>query len=180
VTARPNGEGNSLLSAGSTLGTGRDGWIPSLKYSIGLTDEIDLGFQYEVVEYGIWGKYALVRREEGWSVAALAGVGASFEGFYGYAGPIVSWKSGIFEPYFLTRFNYVRYPEQKMSVASVGELDVAPGTYRYLQYTVGFLIWPTDWFGTGLETSAFTPLRSPFILRDWSRLLFSWNMSFRF
>ena len=56
------------------------------------------------------------------------GTGLSFEGFYGYLGPIVSYKMGWFEPYLLTRFNYVRYSEQKIDLASIGELRVAPGT----------------------------------------------------
>ena len=180
ITARPNGDGNSLLSAGTTIGAGGTGWVPSLKYSIGLSEKFDLGFQYEVVEYGIWGKYAFLGTEEGFSLAGLAGTGLSFEGFYGYLGPIVSWKSGWFEPYFLTRFNYVRYPEQKVDLASIGEIHVEPGTYRYFQHTLGFMAWPLDWFGAGLEGSAFGTVKSPFILRDKDRLLLSGNVSFRF
>ncbi|MGZ3692682.1 MAG: hypothetical protein ACXWQO_00315 [Bdellovibrionota bacterium] len=181
ITARTNGKGDSLLSAGSTIGVGDRGWVPSLKYSIGLSDNFDLGFQYEVVEYGTWGKYAFINNgEEGFSLAGLVGLGASFDGFYGYIGPIVSYKTGIFEPYFLTRFNYVHYPEQKFAEGTIGEITVRPGNYRYFQHTLGFFLWPVDWFGTGFEVSTFGTLNSPFILVGSDRLLLSANFSFRF
>lgn len=181
VTARSNGKGESLLSAGSTLGFGKGPWLPSLKYSIGLTDEFDLGFQYEVIEYGAWAKYAIINnKEEGLSFAGLVGTGLSFEGFYGYFGPIVSYKMDWFEPYFLTRFNYVRYPEKRVDLASIGEIKVDPGSYRYFQHTLGFMLWPVNWFGAGLEASLFGTVRSPFILSGRERYLFSGNFSFRF
>lgn len=181
VTARTNGAGNSLLSAGSTIGVGRTPWVPSLKYSIGLSENLDLGFQYEVIEYGAFLKYALINnQEEGISLAGLVGTGLSFEGFYGFIGPIVSYRVGIFEPYLLTRFNYVRYPKKEFDIASTGEVKVEPGTYRYFQHTAGFLIWPMEWFGFGLEASAFGTVSSPFILRDKDRFLLSGNFSFRF
>jgi hypothetical protein len=180
VTARTNGKGESLASVGSTVGVGNTGWLPSLKYSVGLLDDLDVGFQYEVIEYGVWGKYAFWNRQEGFSLAALAGAGISFEGFYLYGGPELSWKSGWFEPYFLTRFNYVNYPEAKIALASIGEFSVPPGTYRYLQHTLGFMVWPKDWFGFGLEGSAFTTIASSFVLQGKDKFLLSGNFSFRF
>lgn len=181
VTARTNGTGESLLSAGSTIGVKDSGWLPSLKYSIGLSEDFDLGFQYEVIEYGAWAKYAFVNNKEGgFSLAALGGAGLSFEGFYLYAGPVVSYKFDWFEPYFITRFNYVRFPQPKISIATIGEFTVLPGTYRYFQHTLGFMTWPMDWFGIGLEASAFGTVSSPFILREKDRLLLSGNFSFRF
>lgn len=181
VTARTNGAGESLLSAGSTIGVGDTGWLPSLKYSIGLAENFDLGFQYEVIEYGVWGKYAFINNKgEGFSLALLGGTGLSFEGFYGYAGPVVSWKLGWFEPYLISRFNYVRFPQPKISIATIGEFEVLPGTYRYFQHTLGFMVWPLDWLGAGLEASAFGTIHSPFVLRDKDRFLLSGNFSFRF
>jgi hypothetical protein len=181
VTARTNGEGGSLLSAGSTIGVGDSGWLPSLKYSIGLSDDFDLGFQYEVIEYGAWAKYALINnKEEGFSLAALGGTGLSFEGYYFYGGPVVSYKMDWFEPYFISRFNYVKFPQPKISIATIGEFSVAPGTYRYFQHTLGFMAWPLQWLGLGLEASVFGIVKSPFILREKDRLLLSGNFSFRF
>jgi hypothetical protein len=180
VTARTNGEGESLLTAGSTIGAGGTGWLPSLKYSIGLAEKFDLGFQYEVIQYGVWGKYAFLNQAEGFSLAALAGTGLGLEGFYFFGGPVVSWKRGWFEPYFITRFNYVRFPESKFSIATIGEFRVDPGTYRYFQHTLGFMVWPGDWFGLGLEASIFGTVSSPFILRDADRAILSGNFSFRF
>jgi hypothetical protein len=182
VTARTNGKGENLASIGSTIDTKKSGWLPSLKYSIGLQDDLDLGFQYEVIEWGAWAKYALVNnREEGFSLAGLVGLGLGADGgYYGYLGPIVSWKLGWFEPYLMTRFNYVRYEESSVAVTRSGEFTVKPGTYRYFQHTLGFLTWPLDWFGVGLEVSTFGTVRSPFILEGKSRYLLSGNFSFRF
>lgn len=181
VTARTNGKGDSLLSAGSTIGVGDSGWLPSLKYSIGLSEDFDIGFQYEVIEYGAWGKYALINNKgEGFSLAALGGAGLSFEGYYLYAGPVVSYKLDWFEPYFISRFNYVKFPAPKISIATIGEFSVSPGIYRYFQHTLGFMTWPKDWLGFGLEASLFGTVSSPFILREKDRLLVSGNFSFRF
>jgi len=180
VTARTNGEGDSLASAGSTLGVGDMGWLPSLKYSVGLSEDFDIGFQYEVIEYGVWGKYAFLNRQEGWSAAGLVGTGLGLEGYYGYLGPVVSLKTGKWEPYFISRFNYVRYKQRKTSLDSTGEFSVNPGTYRYFQHTLGFLYWPKHWFGLGLEASLLNTWHSPYILRGKPRYLLSWNASFRF
>lgn len=181
ITARSNGKGESMLSAGSVIGLKNSGWLPSLKYSIGLSDDFDLGFQYEVIEYGIWGKYALINRKgDGFSLAGVAGTGLSFEGFYGYLGPIVSYRMGWFEPYLMTRYNYVHSPIPKISISTNGEFSVEPGHYRYFQHTAGFFAWPLDWLGMGLEASTFGTVRSPFILKGKSRALVSGNFSFRF
>ncbi|HEY8278624.1 MAG TPA: hypothetical protein VIH99_03315 [Bdellovibrionota bacterium] len=180
ISARTNGEGKSLLSAGSTIGVANTGWVPSLKYSYGMSDKFDIGFQYEVVEYGVWGKYLLSGGGDGLSLSGLAGIGTSFDGFYSYLGPIVSYKVGIFEPYFVERLNYVSYPQKNVNVDQVGEIHVDPGTYWYLQHTLGFFLWPIDWLGIGLEASAFTTINSPFILKGRDRFLLSGNFSFRF
>lgn len=180
ISARTNGKGESLLSAGSVLKVGDSGWLPSLKYSIGLSDSFDLGFQYEVIEYGAWGKYAILNQPEGLSFAALAGAGLGLEGHYFYLGPVVSHKWDWFEPYFITRFNYVSYPATKISVSTIGDFTVDPGVYRYFQHTLGFFVWPKDWLGLGLEASAFGTMKSPFILRGTDRFIVSGNFSFRF
>jgi hypothetical protein len=181
TTARTNGEGNSVLTAGSTIGVKNTGWVPSLRYSVGLSDDFDLGFQYEVVEWGASAKYRLAGGHEGFSLAALGGTGLSFSGFYFFAGPLVSMKIGIFEPYFAERLNYVNYTDSNVNVENgVGEIHVDPGTYLYLQHTLGFFLWPLDWAGVGLEASAFGTLQGPFILRGKDRFLFSAQFTFKF
>jgi hypothetical protein len=180
TSARTNGDGQSLLSAGTTIGVGNTGWVPSVRYSLGLSDSFDLGFQYEVVEYGVSGKYNFLGNGEGFSLAGLAGTGLSFDGFYAFVGPVVSWKIGIFEPYFVERLNYVDYPERKVNVDAVGEIHVDPGTYWYFQHTLGFFVWPLDWLGAGLEVSAFGTVGGPFILRGRDRFLLSGQFSFKF
>jgi hypothetical protein len=180
ITARSNGKSESLASVGSTLPIKDSGALPSLKYSIGVSDDIDLGFQYEVIEYGAWMKYSFVNRQEGFSAAGLFGVGLSFEGFYSYIGPIVSWKIDWFEPYLTTRYNYVSNALGRVDIATTGEFRVQPGVYRYFQHTAGFLTWPIDWFGIGLEASYINPISSDFILEGKNRFLLSGNFSFRF
>jgi hypothetical protein len=181
ITARTNGTGNSLASVGSTLELGNSGWLPSLKYSVGLSEDFDLGFQYEVIQYGAYGKYAFINNpEEGFSVAGLFGAGLSFEGFYGFGGGILSYRTQWFEPYLISRFNYVRYPSAKYDIASIGEFQVNPGTYRYFQHTLGFMVWPKEWVGAGVEASWFNTIHSPFVLVGRDRLIYSANLSFRF
>ena len=105
------------------------------------------------------------------------GAGFSFSGFYGYLGPVVSYRVGIFEPYAVERFNYVSFPQDNYPEANTGELQVIPGTYRYFQHTLGFLIWPTRWFGFGLEGSYFSPVASNYVLNTWNHFVGSGNAS---
>jgi hypothetical protein len=170
-----------MITAGSTIGVRGGGWVPSVRYSLGLADDFDLGFQYEVVEWGASGKYLLKGGGEGFSLAALAGTGLSFNGFYFFAGPVLSWKLGIFEPYLVERLNYVNYPQSSVNVESgTGEIHVDPGTYVYLQHTAGFFLWPLDWAGFGAEASLFGTLHGPFILRGKDHFLLSAQFTFKF
>ncbi len=182
TTARTNGKGNSMLSVGSTIGVATTSWVPSVRYSIGLTDDFDVGFQYEVVEYGASAKYRLAGHgDEGFAFAALGGTGLSFSsGYYFFAGPVVSYKTGIFEPYFVERFNYVHYSQVDVNVGDVGSIHVDPGNYTYFQHTLGFFLWPLDWLGFGAEASAFGTVGSPFILKGKDKFLFSGQFSFKF
>ena len=134
-----------------------------------------------MVEYGAWAKFLLHGGGEGLSVSGLAGIGASFDASYVFVGPVLSFKTGIFEPHLVERFNYVNYPERKANVSdSVGEIHVDPGKYWYFQHTLGFFVWPIDWLGVGLEASAFTTVDSPFVLRGRDKFLLSGNFSFKF
>jgi hypothetical protein len=180
TTARTNGAGNSVLTAGSTMAIGNTPAVPTVRYSLGLNDGFDLGFQYEVVEYGVSGKLRLVGGGEGFSMAALAGAGFGFNGYYFFGGPIFSYKTGIFEPYFFTRLNYVNYPTTDVNVSNVGNVHVDPGIYTYLQHTLGFFLWPLDWFGFGAEASGFTTIGGPFILKGNDHYLVSGQVSFKF
>lgn len=185
ISARSNGEGGSLLSAGSTIGAGNHAWVPSIKYTVGLSERFDLGFQYEVIEWGAYGKYQLVGENaakggEGFALAGLVGSGLSYEGFYGFLGPVLSYKTGAFEPYFVERFNYVDFPRSKVDVSHVGEVHVDPGIYLYLQHSFGFFYWANEWLAFGAETSLFTPLKNNYILKGRERWLYSGQVSFRF
>jgi hypothetical protein len=180
TSARTNGEGKSMLTAGSTFGVAKSAAVPTVRYSLGLSDRFDIGFQYEVVEYGVSGKYLLAGGGEGFSLSALVGTGLGWSGFYGFGGGVVSWLSGTFEPYFAERYNYVSFPKNDVNVEEVGEVHLDPGTYHYLQHSLGFFVWPIDWLGVGIEASAFTTISGPFILKGKDKFLFGGQASFRF
>lgn len=182
VSARTNGKNESLLSLGTMIGSssGRF-WLPSLKYSVGLSDDFDVGGQYEIIDIGLWGKYAIVNHKEGgFSMAALGGVGVGGDGHYIYFGPVLSWLHGIFEPYLLSRFNYVSYPAKNLDLGTIGEVTILNGVYRYFQHTLGFFLWPTKKLGVSLEASSFSTLDSPFIFAGKDKFLYSGSFHFRF
>jgi hypothetical protein len=181
VTGRSLGKGNSSLDAGTTIGNGRQPWLPTLKYAIGLNDNLDFGAVYEVISIGLWTKYAFInRKEQGFSLAGIGGAGLSGTGEYLYTGPVFSYRFKHVEPYIVSRFNYVRYSGFTSELSTIGELSFESGKYNYLQNSLGSMFWFADWFGLSAEASHFITLSSPFILGDRDRLLYSASFIFRF
>lgn len=179
ITARSTGKENSSLDLGTTIGNSRKPWLPTIKYTKGLGDNLDFGVQYEVVSIGLWSKYSFINRpERGFSFGALIGGGLSGTGYYGYLGPVVSYRFKRFEPYFISRFNHVRY-EGTNVLASIGEISFANGSYRYFQNTLGTMFWIFDWAALSLETNHFSTVRSPYVLNDRARWIFSGSFVFR-
>lgn len=181
TTARTIGDGNSSLDAGTTLGNKTQPWLPAIKYTLGIGENTELGAQYEVVSIGLWGKHAFINRQEkGFSLAAIGGTGLSGTGFYGYIGPIFSYRAKRLEPYFISRFNYVRYEGSRVDLASIGEISFTNGFYRYIQNTLGTMFWFVERVAISAEASHFSTIHSPYILKDRARWLFSGSFIFRF
>jgi hypothetical protein len=151
-TARSLGAGKIEFSGGmSALERQEDSFmLPAFAIAVGLSSNFDLGLQLESSSLGVFGKYSFINsKERGFSLAGVLGAGAVASGSYAYAGPVLSYKSKAVEPYFVGRFNYVHYGESENC------LDMEPGTYTYLQFTLGSVFWLTPSIGLNVESSAF-------------------------
>jgi len=127
--------------------------LPSFKLTYGLFSDFDLGLQYDSFSAGLFGKYSLINPEnEGFALAGLFSGGATINGNFLYAGPALSFKKGLFEPYFVSRFNYVVYDETE----SASGISIEAGEYSYFQLTGGSIFWITKNFGLNIEASTFT------------------------
>lgn len=143
------GRGKVGLDGGAVLGPG--GAVLSAKAALGVTDNMDIGAQFDLLSAGLFGKNSFINRDRGLSLAGVAGLGVAAGGYYGYAGPVVSLRSGPFEPYLGPRINVVRYGESKSgSFVSWDE-----GTFLYFQATLGSVLWITGSLGAGIEASVF-------------------------
>jgi hypothetical protein len=68
------------------------------------------------------------------------------------AGPALSIKAGMFEPYFVGRINWVHYGENK----TLSGFDITAGDYSYLQFTAGSVLWFSRAVGINAEFSYFS------------------------
>ncbi|MCJ7486940.1 MAG: hypothetical protein MUQ25_12355 [Candidatus Aminicenantes bacterium] len=151
-TARSLGKGKIGLDGGISALVRQEGSVilPAFAIAVGLSSDFDLGVQMESASIGLFGKYSFINnKERGFSLAGVLGAGAVASGSYAYAGPVLSYKSKAVEPYFVGRFNYVHYGK------SDNVLDMEPGTYTYVQFTLGSIFWLTQSFGLNVEGSAF-------------------------
>jgi hypothetical protein len=149
-TARSLGAGGVEVDGGVlTLG----GALPAFKIAIGLLSNFDLGLQLESASLGVFGEYSFVNnKERGFSLAGVLGGGAVASGSYAYGGPVLSYKSKSFEPYFVARLNYVHYGKSEDTFSDV---HWEAGTNTYLQFTLGTIFWVTSNIGLNIEGSAF-------------------------
>ena len=151
-TGRSLGKGKvglegGVIAAGSAL--------PVFKFSYGLSRNLDLGLQYDSFSLGLFGKYSFINdQESGFSLAGIAGGGATVGGGYAYAGPALSYKIGALEPYVVGRYNFVSYEESDSSVGMSWEA----GNHNYFQFTFGSVLWIGKGFGLNAEVSFFSGL----------------------
>ncbi len=151
-TARSLGAGKIGVDGGMSALVRREDSValPAFMIAVGLSSDFDLGVQMESASIGVFGKYSFINnKERGFSLAGVLGAGAVASGSYAYAGPVLSYKSKAVEPYFVGRFNYVHYGE------SENILDMEPGTYTYVQFTLGSIFWLNQSVGLNVEGSAF-------------------------
>jgi len=148
--------------SGRSLGKGKVGFdaagvgfgdmkVGAFKFAYGAAPDFDLGLQLEYGCMGLFGKYALRNpRENGLAFAALFGGGMITNGAYAYAGPILSFKMDLMEPYIVGRYNYVYYKEVFNLWNGYGEGSEG---YSYLQFTFGNIFWLSRHMGFHIELS---------------------------
>lgn len=124
----------------------------TFKLTYGLASKLDIGLQYEAFSMGLFGKYSFINRPNlGFSLAGLFSAGTTTNGSYSYIGPVLSYKSKKFEPYFVARLNVVQYDEDDFGSG----ITISSGKYTYLQVTGGSVFWLSRKVGFNFEISAF-------------------------
>ena len=137
------------------------GALPSFRYDIGVSENLDLGFQYELLSSGIRGKYSFLNNKKGLSASMSLGAGSSSGlaavGFYYNATLATSYKADSWEPFLNYRFTYV-------DIASDGETtsegpfgsDITFGSDDgYGQIFLGTKYWITEKFALSMESNYF-------------------------
>lgn len=149
-TGRSSGAGDMTLDVGAAMNF----VIPAAKFQYGITENLDLGVQYESFNVGALLKYAFVNNPSGWSFAAIGSYGSISNGEYYYFGPILSYKSNIFEPFLSVRLNGVRYDGSTYDNSSI-RITFSGGRIQYLQYSAGTAIWFSEKVGLIAEYTTF-------------------------
>jgi hypothetical protein len=153
-TGRSLEKGKIGLDGVAVLGEVGESW-GGLKLAYGMTSNLDIGLQIEPLTLGLFGKYSFNNTiENGFSSAALFGLGATINGMYVYTGPVLSYKMNFFEPYFVGRYNYIHYSETE-DIWSGDTIEA--GNYSYFQFTFGSILWITRKVGLNFELSTFSP-----------------------
>jgi hypothetical protein len=154
-TGRSLGEKHAHLDAGATGVSGSNGIAVNAKFAYGISQNFDVGIQYDFIGMGILAKYSLINHQDkGFSLATLGGAGTDIFGFgssYIYIGPAVSYLMDWWEPYIVARFNQVTIGAFSSNSIKVTERT----TFNYLQGSVGSFFWFTKTFGLGLEYNTF-------------------------
>ena len=145
-----------------------------IKYTRGLTDDFDLGLQYEIETLSVRAKYALLNTpDEGVSLAVAATLGAGKNGRSAGGDLILSYRRRWLEPYFIGRFTHVDFGER----TDHRSLDVLtkyePALHaNYGQAMLGARFWTAPNWVLTVETSA--------VLRSSTTLLASLSFGYHF
>lgn len=175
TTGRSEGKGKSEIQAGSVPGGAH------LKYTVGITDNFDLGAHTEFHLFGGIGahaKYSLINnKEKGFSTAVIGGAGSGIfqESYYYYVGPVISYKINFFEPYTALRYNGVYWPKSSQnSTVVVLDDDIH---FSYLQLAAGSFFWFSDRIGLSAEAVWFAPTTDRV---KFQALLLTTSLAFKF
>ena len=151
-TGRSLGKGKRALEVVRIIG--EEGGLGGFKFVYGITSNFDFGLQIEPYSIGLFGKHSFINSpENGFSSAALFGLGATGNGMYVYTGPVLSYKMNFFEPYFVGRYNFVHHGETE-DIWSGDTIDA--GNNSYFQFTFGSILWITRKIGFSFELSTFS------------------------
>ena len=178
--ARPLGAGNWEINTG---------FSPSYTFSAGrgMGDAFDLGATLELgleSTTALWGKYSLLGAD---GPAALALYGGGFDSSGGrgfFLGPVVDYRKGWFEAYFIPKYNYVDWKawdiENEEDDAIVRIAEGFEGHHDYMQLILGFNFWFTDGFGLNLNGQSFRSLSGSSSLEFKDDTLVGAELMFRF
>ncbi len=171
-TGRSLGKGKIGLDGEADSGDAEYG---ALKLAYGMTSNLDIGLQIELLTLGLFGKYSFINSaDNGFSSAALFGSGVTANGMYVYTGPVLSYKVNFFEPYFVGRYNYVHYSETE-NIWSGDTIEA--GNYSYFQLTFGSILWINRKVGLNFELSIFSGTTG---LLDFEGPIFMGGIKYRF
>lgn len=155
-----------------TVGDGKHQWtfgygLPGLvvKWNMGLTENLDLGIQYESISFGARIKYAFINNKEaGWSLATAAGVGSSIGGTHSYVDLMGSFLSDNWEPYGAFRIVKVSTDPLEFQDTETGatEFTVTVPDFMYSQITLGSRYWLSKSWAMSLEASTLSSLTDGF------------------
>jgi len=150
-TARSLGGGNWETNVGLS---------PALNLTVGrgFGDNFDLHVSVEsqiVSLVDVGAKYAILNNREGLSLAVFGGAFSDVANSSGYyAGPILSYKSGWFELYTLSKYNNVTWKADESTENDDSVFDfklTEDQTFNYWQAVVGMNLWFADGFGINVN-----------------------------
>lgn len=166
VTARSLGQGNWSTNAGVIFpGVG----AAYIRQGYGVTNNLDVGVVGEAGFnnlVGGWGQYSLINQQHGLSVAIDGGAGGgqakgqlpddteqTTTGYYGYIGPIVSYKTQYLEPYIALRANYVKL-NNDITPDNTEDLGFDYGNSQFSgTLTVGSTLWFNNHIGVTVSAN---------------------------
>lgn len=173
-TARTVGNSNHELIGGY----GQAGYV--LKWSYGLTENLDLGLHWESFSLGYRLKYAFQSKQSGGSLAFAAGQGASIGGSHYYGDIIASYLSGSWEPYSALRVVHVKSDGQEVKSGSNGDVifKVEKSEFDYGQFILGSRYWFNKHWLFSLEASTLFAISSS--VRGNNSFIASGSFGYRF
>lgn len=136
-SARTVGESNHELMGAF----GSPGY--ALKWTYGVTENFDVGLQWESLSLGIRAKYSFINQSEGWSFAGALGTGVSTGGNHNYGDLISSYATGAWEPYGTIRVVHITTDPMEFRNTDTGALSftVDRSQYNYGQFFLGTRYW---------------------------------------
>lgn len=150
-----------------------------VKWNYGLTENLDLGLQWETLSLGVRAKYAFINNKEGWSLATALGTGIALGGGY-YGGDIIgSYMTGAWEPYGTLRIAHVKNDPWELKNKDTGKIEytIPDSEYDYGQVILGTRYWFTPNWLFSVEASS---LFASSVLKVSNGVLAGGSLGYRF
>lgn len=134
--------------------------LTSIQMDTGLSDNWDIGFQYEITSMGLRLFYSIINNKEGFALSSSLGYGWVFSGNYSNLGLNMSYKAGAMEYFTGYRHTQVSLDATELTSSNTGDvfLNIPSADYDYGVASLGFKYWFTDRFNLALEAADFTSL----------------------